>query len=95
MKSFLKNLSYVVLVLGIIGSISLAYYNGNVLNLRYAEYERSWPLTIGIFAGSLIGILALFGILNGISEILENQEIICKQIDRSESKAPSFNSGGA
>lgn len=84
MKSFLKGLSYTILVLGTIGSFCLANVFGK--ELTYSSYLgksytiRDTGLTIGIFAGSLISTLILFAILLGLASILENQETLSTKL---------------
>jgi hypothetical protein len=75
MKGLIKTLSYIQLLLGIIGSVIVAYTKGRVLEGRY-HYERSVGLTIGWFLVSLLSVLILFSILYSLYTILENQENI-------------------
>lgn len=74
MKNLCKMLAYIELILGVIGSISLA----NVLGLRVSytshSIERDSVLTFTIFLSSMLCVVTLWAILCAFSEILENQE---------------------
>ncbi len=105
MKSLLRTLSIVELVLGLIGSFVLANQYGNVVDFTYSGrtyYERNWGLTIGIFTGCLFSVLVIYAILEGLRTVLENQETIynkIKMIDNSTSSSytennPLFNNSG-
>ena len=79
MKTLLKVLAYINLVLGLIGSFVLANRFGKSIAYSYyysskVIYERNWPLTLGIFGAGLLGTLVLFSILYALSEILDAQE---------------------
>lgn len=79
MKQICKTLGTISLVLGIIGSFALAGLNGTTLSIsRFGDLEkvRNWPLTIIIFATSLLCVAAFSFILMGIAEILERLESI-------------------
>lgn len=79
MKTLLKVLAYINLILGLIGSFILANRFGKSLSYSYyysskVIYERSWPLTLEIFGAGLLSSLVLFSILYALSEILDTQE---------------------
>ena len=79
MKGLLRFLAFIDLIAGTIGSFVLANHFGRTIsnfNLYSSRiyYDRDWALTIGIFAGSLFGVLVLFAILMSLAEIREAQE---------------------
>lgn len=65
MKNLLEKLSYVELVLGILGAFLLAK------NLGDGYYHRDWGLTLGIFFGCGFSVVLLFALINGFSELLD------------------------
>lgn len=78
-KGFIKTISYVQLVLGIIGSFVIAYFEGKIPEDLYyfsRYHERSIGLTLVSFLASLLSVLILFSFLYGFYTILENQESI-------------------
>lgn len=83
MKKACSTLGVVVMILGIIGSIALAWNNG--VTVTYDSYfgieeERNFLLTVLWFIGGIFGTAIGFVILIALSEILENQELISKKI---------------
>ena len=69
-----KLLSKVFGVLGAIGTIVVAYFGGRTANLysmRYDYYERNWPLTIGIFIGTGLGVAIISVALYTLGEIYD------------------------
>lgn len=92
MKKACNTLGAVVLVLGIIGSIGLAWNNG--VTVTYNSYlgieeERSILLTIMWFVGGIFGTAIGTVILTALGEILEYQESISKRISVIEGKLDS------
>lgn len=78
-KDLLKWLGYIDIVAGSLGSVFLAFHYGQTVDdinlyFSYVSYERDWVLTLGLFAGSFFGVMALFAILMGLAEILEGEE---------------------
>ena len=93
MKQFLHVLAVIELVLGIIGCFVVAYQRGNTIDFVYSGktyFERDWSMTIGIFIGGLISILIVFGILEGMVAILENQEDIYTQLRTNNNSVSSY-----
>lgn len=78
-KDLLKWLGYIDIVVGSLGSVFLAFHYGRTVDdinlyFSYVSYEQDWALTLGIFAGSFFGVMALFAILIGLAEILERED---------------------
>ena len=78
--SLLDIIATVLLVCGIISSFVLAYFFGRTLTVGIIKdfYERSWPLTIGIFLGCIFGSLLQYAVLEGLSHILQTIDEIKK-----------------
>jgi len=88
MKGMLKALAYVELILGVIGSFFTAKAFG--MSFVKMSYERNWPMTIGIFVGSLFCFVILFVIMVAIEEILHNQDTIYKKITEGNADTKAF-----
>ena len=87
-KGLIKTLSYIQLLLGIIGSFVIAYSKGKVSgNSRH--YERSVGITIGWFLVSMLSVLVLFSILYALYSIIENQENILFKLNKLNSEKDS------
>ena len=73
------------LVLGIIGSVGLAYRYGVELDYQYSEYsfdaERDWLLTAVIFAGGVFGSYVIYMIFQALAAIFEGLQIIRSEMD--------------
>ena len=85
-------LGAIVLVLGVIGSIGLAWNNG--VTITYNAYfgiekERSMLLTMVWFVGGVFSTAIGTVILIALGEILENLETILKRISVIEGKVSS------
>lgn len=80
MKKLCLTLAYVELVLGVIGSISLAHTLGYQLNYKTFELERNASQTFVIFISSMLCVITLWAILCAISEVLGNQEVILDKL---------------
>lgn len=78
MKEVCRKLSFIILVLGIIGSIILAKQNGIKVDIySYKSYvERDTILTIAWFLTGLFFTAIGFILFYALSEILDNQERI-------------------
>lgn len=92
MKNACNTLGTIVLVLGIISSIVLAWNNG--VTVTYNSYlgieeERNVFLTIVWFVGGILGTAIGTVILTVLGEILEYQESISKRISVVEGKLSS------
>lgn len=97
MKTLLKVLSYINLVLGLIGSFILANKFGKSVSLYsyYSSkviYERNWALTLGIFGAGILSTLVLFSILYALSEILDAQERLYSATYKMSAPSTSMNS---
>lgn len=95
-KGFIKIISYVQLVLGIIGSFIIAYFRGKIPedSIYYSRHhQRSIGMTIGSFLVSLFSVLILFAFLYGFYIILENQELILYRLHRLVSDNSSCDEG--
>lgn len=80
MKSQCKIIAIVELILGILGSFILAKSGG----LNAYTGERNWTTTIFIFLIGIIVSYVFFVVLYSISEIMDNQEYIMKQLEKTE-----------
>lgn len=92
MKKACRILGIIVLVLGIIGSIALAWDNGVVVTSDFfddIDSKRSISLTIGWFAGGLLSTAVASVILFSISEILERLEGLSWRVSEVEGKLES------
>lgn len=77
-------LGYITIVLGVMGSIFLAYQFGNVVDFEYAShvyYARNWGLTClyfctGCFSSVLLGtiFIGMAEIMDSISDIKDQQQ---------------------
>ena len=79
MKQICKTLGTITLVIGAIGSLSLAYIAGAPLSIsRFGDLERvrNWPLSIICFLACFFCVAVLSAILHGIAEVLEYLESI-------------------
>lgn len=81
MKNLCKTLANVELVLGVIGSIFLAYTMGMRLDYRSLSLERDIGSTLVIFTSTMLCVATLYVILYAISEILENQERLIQKMN--------------
>lgn len=89
MRKMCTTLAGIILVLGIICSIILAWNNGVVEDYdsyHGIEEKRSFLLTVMWFVCGIFVTVVEAVILNAIGEILENQEYIVKKISDVESK---------
>ena len=89
MKKMCTTLAGIILVLGIICSIILAWNNGVVVDYDLyhgIEEKRSFLFTVMWFVCGIFVTVVEAVILNAIGEILENQEYIMKKISDVESK---------
>lgn len=89
MKNACNTLGTIVLVLGIIGSIALAWNNG--VTVTYNSYsgveeKRSVLLTIIWLASGIFSTAILYVILASLKEILEYQESVLRRISDIENK---------
>ena len=80
-KRLCRGLAVAVLVLGIIGSIILAFKYGEVKEVSYSRYygasgevKRDVVLTLTILVSSIFGTTVLYAILAGLGEALEYLE---------------------
>ncbi len=95
MKEMCRTLGTIVLVLGIIGSIALAWNNG--VTVTYNSYlgrtleDRNLLLTIVWFVGGIITTGISATILHALGEILEVQESIAWKVSSMENKVSSVN----
>lgn len=94
MKKMCTDLGRFVLILGIIGSIILAWNNGITVDYdsyhRVVEERRSLLLVIMWFAFGMFLTVIQSVVLNALGEILENQEYIIRKISESSSKVESL-----
>lgn len=90
MKSQCKIIAIVELILGVIGSFILA--KGTGINV-YAG-ERNWATTIFTFLIGVVVSYVFFVVLYSISEIIDNQEYIMKQLEKHQEK-PNISSANA
>ena len=81
MKDFCRVLSWIVLILGLIGAFLIANTYGVITKVSTSKWgnvstetQRDWPLTIGIFIGTAISALVIFAILGALAEIIERLE---------------------
>lgn len=89
MKNACNTLGTIVLVLGIIGSIILAWNNGVVVTYNSylgVEEERNVLLTIVWFVGGILSTAIGTVILTALGEILEHQEISSRRMSEIENK---------
>lgn len=87
MKKLLHILAMIELILGVLGSLLGAYsYGKNMYG------EQDWGLTIGFLAGSLFCVLIVYAILEGLSEIIKNQETILFNIKNEQYSGESYSS---
>ncbi|MDE7435212.1 MAG: hypothetical protein K2N01_05270 [Lachnospiraceae bacterium] len=89
MKKACSVLGSLVLIIGIIGSIVLAWSNGVVVS--YSSYygikeERSMLLTFAWFAAGILMTAVGSVILMSLGEMIENQESIAYRVSEIESK---------
>ncbi|WP_418599965.1 hypothetical protein [Gemmiger sp.] len=87
MKTLLEKLSYVELVVGIIGAFILAKNIGGI------SYYRNWGLTIGIFFGCGFTVVLFFALINGFSELLDKLDdanYLLREITNNQSNASAM-----
>lgn len=92
MKDVCNILGTIVLVLGIIGSIALAWNNG--VTVTYDSYfrieeKRSIFLTISWFVGGILSTAIGTVILVALGEILEHLKVLSRRVSEVESKLSS------
>lgn len=88
-------LAVIVIIVGIIGSIALAWNNGVTVNVNSyygVKEERNVALTIGWLVGGLFSTAILSVILLSVGEILERLEILQINIGDMECKVQSIDS---
>ena len=94
LKGFVKVISYIQLVFGIIGSFIIAYYKGKIPTDSFyysRHHQRSIGITIGWFLVSLLSVLILFSFSYAFYRILENQDRILDKLNELNSDKNSSN----
>lgn len=84
MKKVCRFLAVIQAIFGIIGSIVLSKSLGMRLNYKTLAAERDSMLTLSIFLGVMLSVSVIVIILYALSEILENQEKILKQLGQED-----------
>ncbi len=83
MKSQCKIIAIVELILGVIGSFILAKGTG----FNVYSGGRNWTTTIFTFLIGVVVSYVFFVVLYSISEIIDNQEYIMKQLEKEDVQA--------
>lgn len=94
-KRLCKGLAIAVLVIGIIGSIILAFVYGEVKDVSYSLYsgvststKRNATLTFALFVSGIFSTSILYIILASLGEVLGYLEMLSKKENKNDTSLP-------